>query len=224
MNDDRLSALSILSIKRDYVQKLDFEGIIADFTSAKARKVQFWCGYWSFICLTHLFNTLLFIFRLFLSYIELLRPSTLFVIILLKRSLERETISKFATVYLGPVLSKILREETLSQLWPNACGMRLKFFEIFVSSSDVVPEFHWISNKTNKVFTKFEGVLSQNLTEETEDPHKKVFTAILYYIRPEFGIYWCWQPFFLCNRSDAFSQWRALKFHKGNTEISMGER
>ena len=41
MNGDRLSALSILSVERDYVQKLDFEDIIADFASAKARKVQF---------------------------------------------------------------------------------------------------------------------------------------------------------------------------------------
>ena len=41
MSDDRLSALSILSIERDYVQKLNFEDIIADFASAKARKVQF---------------------------------------------------------------------------------------------------------------------------------------------------------------------------------------
>ena len=41
MNDDRLSVLSILSIERDYFQKLDFKDIIADFTSAKARKVQF---------------------------------------------------------------------------------------------------------------------------------------------------------------------------------------
>ena len=31
MNDDCLSALSILPIKRDYGQKLDFEDIIADF-------------------------------------------------------------------------------------------------------------------------------------------------------------------------------------------------
>ena len=45
MNDDRLSALSILSIERDYVQKLDFEDIIADFASAKARKAQFLGGY-----------------------------------------------------------------------------------------------------------------------------------------------------------------------------------
>ena len=45
MSDDRLSALSILSIKRDYVQELDFEDIIADFASAKVRKVQFWGGY-----------------------------------------------------------------------------------------------------------------------------------------------------------------------------------
>ena len=41
MNADRLSALSILSLERDYVQKLNFEDIIANFTSAKARKVQF---------------------------------------------------------------------------------------------------------------------------------------------------------------------------------------
>ena len=41
MNDDRLSALSILSIERDYVQKLDFEDIIVDFALAKAQKVQF---------------------------------------------------------------------------------------------------------------------------------------------------------------------------------------
>ena len=38
MSDDRLSALSILSIERDYIQKLDFEDII-DFASGKARKV-----------------------------------------------------------------------------------------------------------------------------------------------------------------------------------------
>ena len=41
MSDDRLSALSILSIERDYVHQLDFEDIVADFSSAKARKVQF---------------------------------------------------------------------------------------------------------------------------------------------------------------------------------------
>ena len=41
MNDDRLSASSILSIERDDVQKLDFEDIIADFTSVKTRKDQF---------------------------------------------------------------------------------------------------------------------------------------------------------------------------------------
>ena len=41
MSDDRLSALSILSIERDYVQQFDFEDIVADFSSAKARKVQF---------------------------------------------------------------------------------------------------------------------------------------------------------------------------------------
>ena len=39
MYDDRLLALSIHSIERDYVQKLDFEDIITDFASAKARKV-----------------------------------------------------------------------------------------------------------------------------------------------------------------------------------------
>ena len=41
ISDDRLSALSILSVERDYAQKLDFEDIIADFASAKAQKVQF---------------------------------------------------------------------------------------------------------------------------------------------------------------------------------------
>ena len=41
MNAERLSALSVLSIEKDYVQKLNFEDIIADFTSVKARKVQF---------------------------------------------------------------------------------------------------------------------------------------------------------------------------------------
>ena len=41
MNDDRQSALSILFIERDYVQRLDCEDIVADFTSAKARNVQF---------------------------------------------------------------------------------------------------------------------------------------------------------------------------------------
>ena len=41
MNDDRLSALSNFCIERDYVQKLDFENITADFATAKARKVQF---------------------------------------------------------------------------------------------------------------------------------------------------------------------------------------
>ena len=41
MSDNWLSALSILSIERDYVQQLDFEDIVADFSSTKARKVQF---------------------------------------------------------------------------------------------------------------------------------------------------------------------------------------
>ena len=41
MNDDRLSVQSILSTESDYVQKVDFEDIIADFTSAKAQKLQF---------------------------------------------------------------------------------------------------------------------------------------------------------------------------------------
>ena len=41
MNNDWLSALAILSMERDYVQKLNFEEIIADFTSAKAQKLQF---------------------------------------------------------------------------------------------------------------------------------------------------------------------------------------
>ena len=40
-DDDRLWALSILSIEKYYGQKLDFEDIIFDFASAKARKVQF---------------------------------------------------------------------------------------------------------------------------------------------------------------------------------------
>ena len=44
MNDDRLSALSIRSIEKDYAQKLDFEDIIADFASAKAQ-IQFREGY-----------------------------------------------------------------------------------------------------------------------------------------------------------------------------------
>ena len=42
MSYDRILALSIIiSTERDYVQKLDFKDIIADFASAKARKVQF---------------------------------------------------------------------------------------------------------------------------------------------------------------------------------------
>ena len=41
INNDRLSTLSILSIEREYIQKLDFEDIGADFASTKARKVQF---------------------------------------------------------------------------------------------------------------------------------------------------------------------------------------
>ena len=44
MNDDRLSALSIRSIEKYYVQKLNFEDI-ADFASAAAQKVQFREGY-----------------------------------------------------------------------------------------------------------------------------------------------------------------------------------
>ena len=40
INDDRLSALSIRCVEKDYVQKLDFEDIIADFASATAQKVQ----------------------------------------------------------------------------------------------------------------------------------------------------------------------------------------
>ena len=64
MNPDRLSALSIFSLERDYVQKLNFEDIVADFTSAKARKVQFLGDYSSFIFLIHLFTT----FLLFLCF------------------------------------------------------------------------------------------------------------------------------------------------------------
>ena len=45
MNDDRLSALLILSTERDYVQKLEFEDIVTDFAMVKARKVQFRGGY-----------------------------------------------------------------------------------------------------------------------------------------------------------------------------------
>ena len=41
VSDDRPSILSILSVERDYVQKFDFEDIIANFASAKARKVHF---------------------------------------------------------------------------------------------------------------------------------------------------------------------------------------
>ena len=41
MNGDRLSALMVLYAERDYVEKLDFEDIIADFAPAKARKLQF---------------------------------------------------------------------------------------------------------------------------------------------------------------------------------------
>ena len=47
--------------RKDYIEKLDFEDIIADFASAKALKVQFWGGYWSFSCLKHLFTILYFI-------------------------------------------------------------------------------------------------------------------------------------------------------------------
>ena len=65
MKADRLSALSIFSIERDYVQKLNFEDIVADFTSAKARKVQFWGEHLSFIFLIHLFT--IFYFWLFLK-------------------------------------------------------------------------------------------------------------------------------------------------------------
>ena len=40
VNDDWLLAQSILSLMRDYGQKLDFENIV-DFALEKARKVQF---------------------------------------------------------------------------------------------------------------------------------------------------------------------------------------
>ena len=76
MNADRLSALSILSLERDFVLKLSFEDIIADSTSAKVRKVQFWRGCWSFILIHSFTNFLSFIFDLFSTNIELLRPGT----------------------------------------------------------------------------------------------------------------------------------------------------
>ena len=41
MNDDWLSALSVLSIKRDYGQKLDFEDIIVDLLRRKLEKFNF---------------------------------------------------------------------------------------------------------------------------------------------------------------------------------------
>ena len=66
---------------------------------------------------------------------------------------------------------KILRGGTLSQPWPSAIGMRMKCSGHFASSADAVPEFDW-------------------------RPKKKIFAAICYYIRPEFGIYSCWEQLF----------------------------
>ena len=79
MNDDRLSALLILPIERDYVQKLNFDHIIAGFTSRKLEKFNFNQLFIFYLPIT-LFTILSFIFGLFSRNIELLRPGTLFAI------------------------------------------------------------------------------------------------------------------------------------------------
>ena len=80
----------------------------------------------------HLFTILSFIFVRFSSNIKLLRPGTFFAIILLKRLLERDTISKFAAVYPGPVLKlKNFAWEDAFAASTKASGMRLKFSEHF---------------------------------------------------------------------------------------------
>ena len=42
MSSDRLSNLSLISIEREIVKKIDFEQIMSNFVSAKVQKVKIW--------------------------------------------------------------------------------------------------------------------------------------------------------------------------------------
>ena len=42
MSQDRLFNLSLISIEYETVKKVDFDEVICNFTSAKARKVKIW--------------------------------------------------------------------------------------------------------------------------------------------------------------------------------------
>ena len=57
-----------------------------------------------------------------------------------------------------------------------------------------------------------------------EDIKRKVFTAIWYYVPPNFGIHWCWQPLFLELSVRFFLMESAKVPLEGDAEISMGKR
>ena len=47
MSQDRLFNLSHISIEHEHLDKVDFDQIINNFTSAKARKVKIWWNFFS---------------------------------------------------------------------------------------------------------------------------------------------------------------------------------
>ena len=125
-----------------------------------------------------MFTILFFIFILFSSNVQLLSPGSLFVYTYFVKKIAW-TWHYFKICYslltiLGPVLTvncKILHGGTLSQPWPNVCGMRLKSSENFASSSDALSLIKY----QKKFSPQFEGVLFSN---SIQDSPKKVFTAI----------------------------------------------
>ena len=98
------------------------------------------------------------------------------------------------TVWLKALLKflKFCLGGTLSQPWPNAFGMRMKFSGNYASSSDPSPNS--IEDKKKGHDRNLKGFCPLNIVKTKTK--KTVFTSIWYYIQTEFGIYSCWQPLF----------------------------
>ena len=111
---------------------------------------------------------------------------------------------------------EILHGGTLTQPWPNAFGMRVKFSGNCAPRSNFVPVFDWRPKK--KVFIEIVGFMSSKSSE------KKFFTAIWYYIRQEFGFIRTGSHFFVWSSRRLLSMERALKSRQeGRCTISMGD-
>ena len=119
---------------------------------------------------------------------------------------------------------KFLHGGTLTQPWPNAFVMRMKFKGNYASSWNSVLEFDWRPKKKD-LHRKVKGFCPQNRVKTKKNKKwKKIFTPIWNYIQPDFGIYSCWQPLFrLIRHPDAYSQWRKRwNLVTKDAEISMG--